>query len=696
MKVALIGNPNSGKSTLFNLLTGSNQYIGNWPGVTVEKKSGFLRQDRKVEIIDLPGIYSLTPNTLEENVSRHFLLNEKPDLIVNIVDSSNIVRNLFLTTELMELEIPMILALNKTDLNKQRKINVDMISKHFAPAISISARNEKGIESLIETIIKADQEKNIPKPIPFPNTIEKTIAKVIPYIKEKQNLRFRSLQILEGNFHEISEKEAEEIVAYIKPLEVKDSLREQISQERFRFINKIVDNDNFIRDIIKEETKSDKIDQIVTSKLFGIPLFILIMSLVYYISIVTIGTAATDYVNEVIIPDWIQAGVQNLLIRLNTSPLLISLLVDGVIAGVGSVLGFIPQMTVLFLLLSILEQAGYMSRVALLLDKIFTKFGLSGRSFISLLVGTGCSVPGILATRTIEDAGSRNMTILTTSFMPCSAKLPIISLIIGSFFPDKWWLAPMAYFLGVLSVLVTGLILKKTRHFQGQATPFVIELPQYQIPKAKEVFNAIWTNITSFITKAGTVILLSSLFIWVLSSFSINDGFYYTNNSEESLLAFVGGLIAPIFKPLGFGNWQAASATIMGMVAKENLVSTYGVLSGITQDANVLVETHNFEVLSAITKQMSAAGGISLLLFNLLNAPCFAAIAAMKSEFMNNKLTLFAILYQTVFAYLISFTSYQLMTYANTGIFSLGTVLGFLTILLGLYLILRPNKYKKI
>lgn len=696
MRVALIGNPNSGKSTLFNILTGSNQFIGNWPGVTVEKKTGRIVKHKDIELTDLPGIYSLTPNSLEEKVSRNYLLNEKPDVLVNIVDSSNIVRNLFLTTELMELDIPIVLALNKADLDDNREINVEMVSKNFAPAVSISARDEKGIDDLIDLIYEVHEKSTIPTSLNFPDHIENAIEEVKPYLKEKNNLRFRAIQVVEGNFYGVSEENIEKVKSIISPLETgDDSLREQVSQERYRIINKIVDNDNFIRANIQSTTLSDKIDNIVTNKFLGIPIFIAIMAFVYYISIVTIGTAATDFVNDVVVDEWAKEGATALLTNLNTNPILINLIVDGIIAGVGAVLGFIPQMAVLFLLLSILEQSGYMSRVALLLDKLFSFFGLSGKSFISLLVGTGCSVPGILATRTIEDRASRNMTILTTSFMPCSAKLPVISLIVGSFFPTKWWLAPMAYFIGIASVIVTGLILKKTKNFQGESIPFVMELPQYQIPKLKEVLTSVWTNVKSFMVKAGSIILISTIFIWVLSSFSFSGGFHFTENPEESILAFLGGLIAPLFIPLGFGNWQATSATIMGLVAKENLVSTYGVLTGIAQDAEQLVEAGNFSALAPITQQLTQACGLSFLLFNLLCAPCFAAVGAMKREFMSNKLTIFAVLYQTVFAYLVSFATYQIMTAIQTSTFTIWTVLAIGIIILGIYLIVRPDPYEK-
>lgn len=693
IRIALVGNPNSGKTTLFNALTGSSQYVGNWPGVTVEKKAGKLKDNKEVEIVDLPGIYSLSPYTLEEVVSRNYLMEEKPDAIINIVDSTNIERNLYLTTQLTEIGIPVVIALNMTDIIRKNGDIIDNkgLSRSMGcEVVEISALKGEGCKEVIEKAIALAGQKVAPKHT-FSKKVEQAITEIEGLIaKEVDNSRWYAVKLFERDKNVIEKVNlSSEVKARIEAIiagcekELDDDSESIITNERYNYIGdvtkKCVNKKNKTR-----TTVSDKIDNIVTNRLLALPIFALVMFLVYYVSISTVGTLMTDWVNDVLFGEIIPVAVESFLISVGSAQWLNSLILDGVIAGVGAVLGFLPQMLVLFFFLGLLEDSGYMARVAFIMDRIFRKFGLSGKSFIPMLIGTGCSVPGIMASRTIENEHDRKMTIITTSFIPCSAKLPVIALIIGAMFPNSVWMAPIAYFIGVAAVVISGVILKKTKAFLGEESPFVMELPPYKSPSLKGLVTHMWDRGKSFVKKAGTVIFLASGIIWFVSNFNLSMQMV---GASESILASVGSRIAIIFRPLGWGDWKATVATITGFVAKENIVSTLGILYGYSE-----VAENCAEIWLPLSQSFTQLSAFSFLVFNLLCAPCFAAVGAIKREMGNMKWTLIAIGYQTGFAYAISLIIFQFGSFLNGGGFGIGTIMAVAMLVLMVYLIFRPKR----
>ena len=688
MKVVLGGNPNSGKTTLFNALTGSNQYVGNWPGVTVEKKEGKLKQDKSITLTDLPGIYSLSPYTLEEVVARNVLLNEEIDVIINIVDASNLERNLYLTTQLLELDIPVVIALNMMDIvNKNGdKIDIKALEKRLGClVVQISALKQEGLDDLLKALKLAAKPK---KTYNFTADVEKAIREV--QAKEKSN-RFIAIKYLEKdekvlensdhNYNDLSDKLSKQF---------DDDVESIITNERYEVISDIL-NDCYVK---KHEglSVSDNIDRIVTNRILGLPIFALIMFVVYYLSITTVGSMATDWVNDVLFPEIIQANVVSFLEGLNVAEWLVSLINDGIIGGVGAVLGFVPQMLVLFFLLAFLEGCGYMARVAFVMDRIFRKFNLSGKSFIPMLIGTGCGVPAIMATRTIENDSDRKMTIMTTTFIPCSAKLPIIGLIAGALFDNAGWVATSAYFVGMAAIIVSGIILKKTKLFAGETSPFVMELPSYHMPTLSTLLKSTWQRGYAFIKKAGTIILLSTIVIWFLSSFGFENGqFTMVEDLNNGLLASIGNAISFIFVPIGFGTWDATVATITGLVAKENVVGTMGVLYGLAE-----VSENGEEIWSMFASNFTQISAYSFLIFNLLCAPCFAAMGAIKKEMNNSKWFMIAIGYQTVFAYAVSLCVYRIGELLINQIFDVWTVVAIVVLIGFIYFFVRKDKYSKV
>lgn len=710
VKIALAGNPNSGKTTLFNLLTGSNQFVGNWPGVTVEKKEGRLKGHKDVVIMDLPGIYSLSPYTLEEVVARNYLINDRPDAIINIVDGSNIERNLYLSTQLIELGIPVIMAINMMDIVRKNgdKIHIDKLSKKLGcEIVEISALKEDGISNLIEKTINLVNSKS--KTViahKFSDTVEniiKTVESELNNDVPQEQKRFFAIKLLEKDKKIYSQlKKVPDVTEHIEKLEdaMDDDVESIITNERYDYITSII-KDCYTKSKKEKLTASDKIDRIVTNRILALPIFALVMFLVYYISITTVGTWATDWANDGVFGDgWSLFGldipgipvlVESGLSAIGCADWLQSLLIDGIIGGVGAVLGFVPQMLILFLFLAFLESCGYMARVAFIMDRIFRKFGLSGKSFIPMLVGSGCGVPGIMASRTIENDRDRKMTIMTTTFIPCGAKLPIIALIAGALFNGAWWVAPSAYFVGIAAIVMSGIILKKTKIFSGDPAPFVMELPAYHMPTVKNVLKSMWERGYSFIKKAGTIILLSTVVIWFTESFGFVDGsFGMVEDMNDSLLASLGGIFAPIFKPLGWGDWKAAVAALTGLVAKENVVGTFGVLYGFAE-----VAEDGIEIWGTLAANMTAIAAYSFLVFNLLCAPCFAAMGAIRREMNNAKWFWIAIGYQTGLAYVVSLCIYQIGTFISTGVFSIGTVMAIIAVLGVLYLLFRPSKQDK-
>ncbi len=693
MRIALAGNPNSGKTTLFNALTGSNQYVGNWPGVTVEKKEGRYKGNKEVTIIDLPGIYSLSPYSLEEVIARNYILEERPDGILNIVDGSNLERNLYLTTQIKDLGLPMVVAINMSDVIEKRgdKIDIQSLENELGvKVVLISAANKDNIEAPIKSLMEAINKKSTPKNSVYLNgDIEKEIKDIEDALSVKDFKRFYAIKLLESD-EKILEKvnTNDTIKAKTKTLETKydDDIESIITSSRYDLIEKITKK-CYTKKSEHKDTISDKIDRIVTNRILALPIFVVIMGLVYYISVTTIGTMATDWVNDVLFTEIIPPAIESFLVSINCASWLQSLILDGIVAGLGAVLGFVPQILVLFILLAILEECGYMARIAFIMDRIFRKFGLSGKSFIPMLIGTGCGVPAVMASRTIENERDRRMTIMTTTFIPCSAKLPIIAMIAGAFFGNAWWVATSAYFLGVFSIIISGIMLKKFKMFEGEAAPFVMELPEYHIPTIGAVLRSMWERGWSFIKKAGTVIFLSTIIIWFVTNFGFVDGTFRMLDPleiEYSIGAVVCGAIAFIFTPLGFGNWQSALATIMGLVAKENLVATFGISMGIAEASEA-----GEEFWSLLPGMMTAVGAYSLLAFNLLCAPCFAAIGAIKREMNNAKWTLFAIGYQCLFAYVISLIIYQLGTLAIYGTFNVFTIVAILLVAVIIYLLVR-------
>lgn len=703
IKIALAGNPNCGKTTMFNNLTGSSQYVGNWPGVTVEKKEGKLRGQKDVIITDLPGIYSLSPYTLEEVVSRNYLLNENPDAVINLVDGTNLERNLYLTTQIVELGIPVVVALNMMDIVNRSgdRIDVQKLGKALGcEVVETSALKGIGSMEAADKAIAAARAKKSGQPQHrFSEPVEEALAaisKISSGREDPRRARWFAIKLFERDEKLLEELELEQdikdkIEAIISSVEKKldDDSESIITNERYLYITKLMSS--CVNKKRKALTPSDRIDRIVTNRFLALPIFAVIMFIVYYISVTTIGSIVTDWTNDTLFGEWIQPAVSSILTSAGAAEWLIGLIVDGIIGGVGAVLGFVPQMFILFFFLSELEDCGYMARVAFIMDRIFRKFGLSGKSFIPMLISSGCGVPGIMATKTIENEKDRRMTIMTTTFIPCGAKLPVIALIAGAIMGGAWWMAPSMYFMGILAVIVSGIMLKKTRMFAGEPAPFVMELPQYHLPAWKSVLIHMWERCRAFIVKAGTVIFVACGVIWFLSSFGFSGGTFGMVDEETSLLAVIGNFIAPVFAPLGFANWKAAVATVSGLVAKENVVGTFGVLNGLA-DAG-----EGDPGMWAATMQMfpSAVAAVSFLIFNLLCAPCFAAIGTIKREMNNLKWTFFAIGYQTVFAYAIAMMVFQFSSMFTGTAFGIGTAMALLVLAGMLFMLFRPAPGRK-
>lgn len=806
LKIALAGNPNSGKTTLFNALTGSNQFVGNWPGVTVEKKEGKLKGNKEVAIMDLPGIYSLSPYTLEEVVARNYLINDRPDAILNIVDGSNLERNLYLTTQLTELGIRVVMAVNMMDVVDKNgdKLDLKKLEKMSGcTVVPISALKGRGVKEAADKAVEAAKNgKGFTSVHKFDPQVEGYLSEIeakLTDVAEDQK-RFYAIKLFEGDDKILdvmkNAPDVSDVIARAEK-EMDDDTESIITNERYNYITSLISG-CYTNKVDKKLTLSDKIDKVVTNRFLALPIFAAVMFIVYYLSVTTVGTWATDWVNDSLFGDgWHlfgigtaqyeeavgeyetkQAEVQafidaaaeqgintdevtatleeeepdeaviasftkeaanvkavaeienedgeveetipvdvaefetalgaeepdpadfgvwvpgvpviigNALEAVGAADWLSSLILDGIVAGVGAVLGFVPQMLVLFLLLAFLEACGYMARVAFIMDRIFRKFGLSGKSFIPILIGTGCGVPGIMASRTIENDRDRKMTIMTTTFIPCGAKLPIIALIAGALFDGAWWVAPSAYFVGIAAIIVSGIILKKTKMFAGDPAPFVMELPAYHMPTLGNVLRSMWERGWSFIKKAGTIILLATVLVWFLQSFGFEDGFGMVEDMDNSLLAMIGGIIAPLFTPLGWGDWKAAVAAITGLIAKENVVGTFGVLYHFSGE----VAEDGVEIWSNLRESFTMISAYSFLVFNLLCAPCFAAIGAIKREMNSAKWTWFAIGYQCVFAYLVSLCIYQIGKLVTGAGFGIGTIAAFIVIALFIYLLVRPNR----
>lgn len=698
IKIALAGNPNSGKTTMFNSLTGSSQHVGNWPGVTVEKKEGKLKGHKDIIIQDLPGIYSLSPYTLEEVVSREYLVNEKPDAIINIIDGTNIERNLYLTTQLKEIGLPMVVAVNMIDVVRKNGDTIDI--KKLSQALGcevIEASALKGIGSkeVAEKAIELAKAKKTTQVVhKFSKDVENSIEQIAEIIKvplNNENVHWTAIKLFERDekvkekvvlSNEVKNKIEEIITACEAKLD--DDSESIITSERYDYITEVI-KQSVNKKNKTNQTTSDKIDKIVTNRWLALPIFALVMFGVYYVSISTVGTLATDWVNDELFTNIIPPAVEGFLTAIGTADWLNSLILDGIIAGVGAVLGFVPQMMVLFLCLAIVEDCGYMARIAFIMDRIFKKFGLSGKSFIPILIGTGCGVPGIMASRTIENEKDRRMTIMTTTFIPCSAKLPIIALIAGALFPESTWVGPSAYFLGIGAIITSGIMLKKTKLFVGDPAPFVMELPAYHLPGIKNLLIHTWDRSKAFIKKATTVILLATVGVWFLSSFSWSMEMVDTT---DSILASIGRVIAPIFAPLGWGEWQAAVATFTGLIAKENVVGTFGILYGFAE-----VAEDGAEVWGNLQAAFTPLAAYSFLVFNLICAPCFAAIGALRGEMKSGKWTAFALSYQTIFAYVLALIVFQVGSFISGGSFGVGTAVGFALIAGIIYLLFRkPSK----
>ena len=712
IRIALAGNPNCGKTTMFNALTGANQYVGNWPGVTVEKKEGKLKSKKvkeEVVVTDLPGIYSLSPYTLEEVVSRDYLLKENPDVIVDLVDATNIERNLYLTTQLIETGVPVVIALNMADLLEKRGIKIDVARLSMlldCPIVETSALKGEGLDKLIDEAIKTAKKKeaDLPKEI-FNKDLEDAVsaaAEVLPSSIDANKKRWYAVKFLEKdskvaesvNLTDSAAKKIEELRAGLEKSH-DDDMESIVTDERYKFIQKIVGTT--VKKGKDKLTTSDKIDKIVTNRILGIPIFIAVMFVVYYISVTTIGTIVTDWTNDTFVGG-IQEIVGGFLEGIGTNDVVTSLVVDGVIGGVGAVLGFVPQMAILFLFLSILEDCGYMVRIAFVMDRVFRHFGLSGKSFIPLLISSGCGIPGIMASKTIEQDNDRRLTIMTATFIPCGAKLPVIALMGGVMaswatgsYEAGGFMAPAMYFMGIVAVLVAAIILKKTKPFSGKPAPFVMELPQYHVPQAKTVLLHVWERLKGFIIKAGTILFLACVVMWFLGGFGFeNGGFGLVEESGNSLLAVIGGFIAPLFAPLGFGEWQPVAASLSGFTAKEAIVSTMGVLANVTGDTEDAVT-----VAQAVqTWFPTSLAALSFLIFNLLDSPCLAAIATMAQQMQSKKWFWFAILFQNIFAYIVCLCIYQIGSFVTGGSFGVGTVFGFVFTAIILFLLFRPDPYK--
>lgn len=700
VKIALAGNPNCGKTTLFNALTGSNQFVGNWPGVTVEKKEGKLKSNKDVTIMDLPGIYSLSPYTLEEVVARNYLITERPDAIINIVDGTNIERNLYLSTQIMELGIPVIMAVNMIDVLEKtgEKVYIDKLSKKLGcEVVEISALKGTGIEKAAAKAVELAKKKQTVTPA---HTFDEKVEEVIQSVGDRLDVleeqkRFFAIKLLEKD-DKIAEQlnSVPDVSAEIKQLEdaFDDDTESIITNERYVYISSII-GDCVKKAQGKKLSVSDKIDKIVTNRFLALPIFAVVMFLVYYVSVTTVGDWVTGWTNDTLFGEWIVPGVTSALESLNCADWLTSLIADGIVGGVGAVLGFVPQMLILFIFLAFLEACGYMARVAFIMDRIFRKFGLSGKSFIPMLIGSGCGVPGVMASRTIENDRDRKMTIMTTTFVPCGAKLPIIALIAGAFFDNSGWVSWSSYFVGIAAIICSGIILKKTKMFAGEPAPFVMELPAYHLPTVGNVLRSMWERGWSFIKKAGTIILLSTIVLWFLQGFGWIDGSFTMLEAEQldsSILAKIGNVIAPIFAPLGFGDWKMAVATVTGLIAKENVVATFGVLFGYAE-----VAEDGAEIWGQLAAAITPVAAYAFLVFNLLCAPCFAAMGAIKREMNNTKWFWFAIGYQTILAYIAGLCIYQIGTLIVEGAFGVGTVIAFLFVIAFLYLLFRPYKESK-
>ena len=712
IKIALAGNPNCGKTTMFNALTGANQYVGNWPGVTVEKKEGKLKGKRgkgeDVIVTDLPGIYSMSPYTLEEVVSRDYVLKENPDVIIDLVDATNIERNLYLTTQLVETGVPVVIALNMADLLEKRGIKIDVKRLSMlldCPIVETSALKGEGLDKLIDEAIKTAKKSSadLPKEV-FSKEMEVAISDVKDVLPEsitEDKKRWYAIKFLEND-----EKVKESIKLSASAQSTVDSKRQAIEKkhdddmesivtdERYTFIQKVVNTT--VKKGKDKLTVSDKIDRIVTNRILGIPIFIAIMWLVYYVSVTTVGTFVTDWTNDVFVVA-IQDFATNILSSIGAGDMVMGLVVDGIIGGLGAVLGFVPQMAILFLFLSILEDCGYMVRIAFVMDRVFRHFGLSGKSFIPLLISSGCGIPGIMASKTIEQDNDRRLTIMTATFIPCGAKLPVIALMGGVIagetagYAESSFIAPLMYFIGIVAVLVAAIILKKTKPFSGKPAPFVMELPQYHIPQVKTVLLHVWERLKGFIIKAGTILFLACVVMWFLGGFGFTDGgFGMVEDSADSLMAAIGGVIAPIFAPLGFGEWQPVAASISGFTAKEAIVSTMGVLANVAGDTEDAVN-----VAAGVASWFpTGIAAFSFLMFNLLDSPCLAAIATMAKEMNDKKWFWFAILFQNVFAYIVCLCFYQIGSFVTGGAFGIGTVVGFVVLIAMLFLLFRPDPYK--
>ncbi len=700
VKIALAGNPN--KTTLFNALTGSNQFVGNWPGVTVEKKEGKLRGQKDVIIMDLPGIYSLSPYTLEEVVARNYLIGDRPDAIINIVDGTNIERNLYLSTQLMELGIPVIMAVNMMDIVQK---NGDMIDtgklgeKLGCEVTRISALKGTGVMETADRAVLLAKSGNAAKAVhEFGEEVESIIKRVeerIVGIVPAEQKRFFAVKLLEKD-DKIKEQmpSVPDVSADIKEMEAQfdDDTESIITNERYVYISSVI-AECVQKNRTQKLTISDKIDRWVTNRWLALPIFAIVMWLVYYVSVSTVGAFVTDWTNDVLFGEIVPPAVEGILVAVNCADWLKGLILDGIVAGVGAVLGFVPQMLVLFIFLAFLEGCGYMARVAFIMDRIFRKFGLSGKSFIPMLIGTGCGVPGIMASRTIENDRDRKMTIMTTTFIPCGAKLPIIALIAGALFDGAAWVAPSAYFVGIAAVICSGIILKKTRMFAGDPAPFVMELPAYHMPTAGNVLRSMWERGYSFIKKAGTIILVSTVLLWFLMSFGWADGSFGMLEAEQldsSILAAFGSILAPLFAPLGWGDWKMAVAAVTGLIAKENVVGTFGILFGFAE-----VAEDGTEIWGQLAGSMTAIAAYSFLVFNLLCAPCFAAMGAIKREMNNMRWFWFAIGYQTLFAYVVSLCVYQIGNVLTGGGFGVGTVAAIVLAIVFIYLLARPYKERE-
>ena len=711
IKIALAGNPNCGKTTMFNALTGANQYVGNWPGVTVEKKEGKLKSKKtKEEVIvtDLPGIYSMSPYTLEEVVSRDYVLKENPDVIIDLVDATNIERNLYLTTQLIETGVPVVIALNMADLLAKRGIKIDVKRLSMlldCPIIETSALKGEGLDKLIDEAVKVAKKSEIdlPKDI-FSAELEGAVAEVksvLPSSVSEEKKRWYAVKFLENDSKvvesmKLSGAAVQTVEAQRKALEKKhdDDMESIVTDERYKFIQKIVSTT--VQKGKEKLTTSDKIDRIVTNRFLGIPIFMLVMWIVYYVSVTTVGTFVTDWTNDVFVVA-IQDAATSALSAIGAGDMVMGLVVDGIIGGLGAVLGFVPQMAILFLFLSILEDCGYMVRIAFVMDRVFRHFGLSGKSFIPLLISSGCGIPGIMASKTIEQDNDRRLTIMTATFIPCGAKLPVIALMGGVIsgevagYQESSFIAPLMYFIGIVAVLVAAIILKKTKPFSGKPAPFVMELPQYHIPQAKTVLLHVWERLKGFIIKAGTILFLACVVMWFLGGFGFVDGsFGMVEDSADSLMAMIGGVIAPLFAPLGFGEWQPVAASISGFTAKEAIVSTMGVLANVSGDTEDAVN-----VAAGVASWFpSSIAAFTFLMFNLLDSPCLAAIATMAQQMQSRKWFWFAILFQNIFAYIVCLCVYQIGSFVTGGAFGVGTAIGFLFLIAILFMLFRPDPYK--